>query len=122
VVAFVGILSALMAMQVERARELAVLRAIGLTPQQVWGMICGESVLIGTVAGLLSLPLGVLQAYILVHVVNRRSFGWSMEMVITPQFLLQAVAVSIVAAFLAGLYPSLVISRTPPALALKEDD
>lgn len=122
VVAFVGILSALMAMQVERARELAVLRAIGLTPQQVWGMICSESVLIGTVAGLLSLPLGVLQAYILVHVVNRRSFGWSMEMVIPPQFLLQAVAVSIVAAFLAGLYPSLVISRTPPALALKEDD
>lgn len=122
VVAFVGILSALMAMQVERARELAVLRAIGLTPAQVWGMICGESVLIGTVAGLLSLPLGILQAYILLHVVNRRSFGWSMEMVITPQFLLQAIAVSIGAAFLAGLYPSLVISRTPPALALKEED
>jgi putative ABC transport system permease protein len=122
VVAFVGILSALMAMQVERARELAVLRAIGLTPRQVWGMICGETVLIGTVAGLLSIPLGILQAYVLVHVVNRRSFGWSMELVITPQFLLQALGVSIAAAFLAGIYPSLVIARTPPALALKEED
>jgi len=122
IVAFVGILSALMAMQVERARELAVLRAIGLTPRQVWGMVCGESVLIGTVAGLLSIPLGILQAYILVHVVSRRSFGWSMEMTITPEFLLQALGVSIVAAFLAGIYPSLVISRIPPALALKEED
>lgn len=122
VVAFFGVLSALMAMQVERSRELAVLRAIGLTPPQVWGMICSESVLLGTVAGLLSIPLGILQAYILVHLVNRRSFGWSMEMVLTPGFLLQAIAVSIAAAFLAGLYPSLVISRTPPALALKEEE
>jgi putative ABC transport system permease protein len=85
-------------------------------------MVCGESVLIGTVAGLLSIPLGTLQAYILVHVVNRRSFGWSMEMTITPEFLLQALGVSMVAAFLAGIYPSLVISRIPPALALKEED
>lgn len=122
VVAFAGILSALMAIQVERGRELAVLRAIGLTPRQVWGLICGETALIGTIAGLLSIPLGILQAFILVHVVNRRSFGWTMEVAIDPALLLQAVALSLAAAVLAGFYPALAISRTSPALALKEDE
>lgn len=122
VVAFVGILSALMAMQVERARELAVLRAIGLTPRQVWGLICGETALIGTIAGLLSIPLGILQAYVLIHVVNRRSFGWTMELAIDPALLLQALFLSLAAALLAGVYPALVIARTSPALALKEEE
>lgn len=121
-VAFVGILSALMAMQVERARELAVLRAVGLTPRQVWGVVCGETALIGLIAGLLSLPLGILEALILVYVVNLRSFGWTMQFSIDPAYLIQAVLLSITAAILAGIYPSVTIARSSPALALKEEE
>jgi putative ABC transport system permease protein len=122
VVAFVGILSALMAMQVERARELAVLRAVGLTPGQVWGVVCGETILIGLIAGVLSLPLGIMEALILVYVVNLRSFGWTMQFAIDPAYLVQALVLSLVAAVLAGIYPSVMLARTSPALALKEDD
>lgn len=122
VVAFVGILSALMAMQVERARELAVLRALGLTPGQVWGVITGETLLIGLAAGLLSLPLGILQALVLIFVVNRRSFGWTMQPYLSPGLLTQAVLLSLTAALLAGIYPSIRIARQPPALALKEEE
>jgi len=122
VVAFVGILSALMAMQVERARELAVLRALGLTPAQVWGVITGETFIIGLAAGLLSLPLGVLQALVLIFVVNRRSFGWTMEPYLNPELMVQAVLLSLAAALLAGIYPSLRIARLQPALALKEEE
>ncbi|MBJ6800305.1 ABC transporter permease [Geomonas propionica] len=120
-VAFVGILSALMAMQVERARELAVLRAIGLTPGQVWGVVCGETVLIGLIAGLLSLPLGIAEALVLIYVVNLRSFGWTMQVAISPTQLGEAMLLAVTAAFLAGIYPSLRIARTSPALALKEE-
>jgi len=122
VVAFVGILSALMAMQVERARELAVLRALGLTPAQVWGVITGETCIIGLAAVLLSLPLGVLQALVLIFVVNRRSFGWTMEPYLNPELLVHAVLLSLAAALLAGIYPSLRIARQQPALALKEEE
>ena len=121
-VAFVGILSALMAMQVERARELAVLRALGLTPAQVWGVICGETALIGLIAGVLSLPLGIIEALVLIFVVNLRSFGWTMQLAIEPVYLLQAVALSLGAALLAGIYPSILIARSSPAAALKEED
>lgn len=122
VVAFVGILSALMAIQVERARELAVARALGLTPAQVWGVVCGETLLIGIIAGLLSLPLGILQALVLIRVINLRSFGWTMEFTLDPALMLQAMLLSLTAALLAGIYPSFVMSRTSPALALKEEE
>lgn len=122
VVAFVGILSALLAMQVERSRELAVLRALGLTPAQVWGVVTGETLLIGVAAGLLSLPLGVLEALVLIFVVNRRSFGWTMHPYLGPGLLAQAVALSLCAALLAGLYPSFRIARQDPAGALKEEE
>lgn len=122
VVAFVGVLSALMAIQVERSRELAVLRAVGLTPAEVWGLVCGETGLIGLVAGLLSLPLGILEALILIHVINRRSFGWTMELSLEPMILLQAVVLACSAALLAGIWPAFAIARTSPALALREEE
>src|SRR5215213_9442294 len=62
IVAFVGILAALMALQLERTRELGMLRANGLTPRQLWGMVLSQTGLIGVTAGLLAIPVGVLLA------------------------------------------------------------
>ena len=59
VVAFIGVLSALLALQVERTRELGTLRALGLLPGQLWGLTLLETGLIGLAAGLLSLPTGL---------------------------------------------------------------
>lgn len=118
-VAFIGILNALMAMQIERARELAILRASGLTPQQLWYLVVCETGIVGFIAGLLALPLGILQALVLILVINQRSFGWSMQISIDPIILLQALALSFLAALLAGIYPSWRMARTSPALAMR---
>jgi putative ABC transport system permease protein len=120
-VAFVGILNALMAMQVERSRELATLRALGVTPAQAWLLVSGETALLGSIAGLLAIPLGLAQALVLIHVVNRRAFGWTMDTWIDPLVLLQALALAIGAALLAGLWPAWRLARTSPALALREE-
>ncbi|MCG8456098.1 MAG: ABC transporter permease, partial [Holophagales bacterium] len=50
-VAFLGMLSALMALQLERTRELGVLRANGLTPAQVWALVTSQTGFLGLVAG-----------------------------------------------------------------------
>jgi putative ABC transport system permease protein len=119
VVAFIAVLSALMALQLERGRELAVLRANGLTPGQTWGLVTTQTGIMGAMAGLLAVPVGLALAAIMIQVVNRRSFGWSMEMVAGPELLLQAVVLASVAALLAGVYPSHLMSRTSPAGALR---
>ncbi len=121
VVAFVGVLSALMALQLERARELGVLRATGCTPGQIWGLMTSQTGLMGLIAGLLAAPVGVGLALILVLVINRRSFGWTLQIEIAPEILVQAIGMAVVAALLAGLYPALRMARTSPALALREE-
>jgi putative ABC transport system permease protein len=120
-VAFIGVLSALMALQLERARELAVLRATGLTPRQLWGLVSLQTGLLGLLAGLFALPLGVGLAYVLVHVINQRSFGWTLQLLVAPGVLVQAMVLALSAAALAGLYPSWKMSRANPALALREE-
>jgi putative ABC transport system permease protein len=121
VVAFIGVLSALMALQFERGRELGVLRAIGLTPGQLWRMVTIQTGLMGLVSGLIALPFGLTLATVLVYVVNKRSFGWTIDMQLGAGVFVQALAVAIVAALLAGLYPGYKMARTSPARALREE-
>src|SRR4029079_5218153 len=88
--AFIGVLSSLMALQLERARELGVLRANGLTPGQVWQLVTTQTGLLGLAAGLLSVPVGLALAAIMIFVINRRSFGWTIHMQVNPAVLLEA--------------------------------
>ena len=121
VVAFVGVLSALMAMQLERVRELGILRAQGLTPGQLWGVVTAQTGLLGLISGLLALPVGLVLAWVMIHVINKRSFGWSLQMDVPPEILWQSVVVAVIAALLAGLYPCARMARTPPAGALRQE-
>lgn len=120
-VAFIGVLSALMALQMERTLEFGTLRVIGFTPRQVWLMFTSQTALMGVIAGLLSLPLGLIEAAVLIFVVNRRSFGWTMDMEIYPLVLLQAVVIAVAAALLASVYPAFRMSRSSPASVLRRE-
>jgi putative ABC transport system permease protein len=120
-VAFIGVLSALMALQLEKTRELGVLRANGVTPGQVWQLVTSQTGLMGLAAGLLSIPVGLALAAIMIFVINRRSFGWTIHMEVAPEILLQALLLALAAALLAGLYPAWKMARTSPALALREE-
>lgn len=121
VVAFIGVCSALVALQVERTRELGTLVALGLGERQQRALMLLETGLMGGVAGLLSLPLGGLLAWLLVHVINVRSFGWTMRLVWDPWLFAEALALSVGAAVLASVYPLLRLRRLPLAAALRAD-
>ena len=120
-VAFIGMLAALMALGLERAREIGVLRTLGLTPRQVWVLVTAQTGLMGLLAGVLAVPGGLLLAWVLVFVVNRRSFGWTMPLELSPLILLQGVALSVLAAVLAGLYPAWKMATALPADAVRDE-
>jgi putative ABC transport system permease protein len=119
VVAFIGILSALAALQLERTRELGTLRANGLTRGQLFRLTLIETGLMGGIAGLMALPVGTVLAWVLIYIINIRSFGWSLRLQLRPEFYTQAVAVALIAALLAGIYPALRIGRIQPARAIR---
>jgi putative ABC transport system permease protein len=120
-VAFVGILSALLALQLERGREFGVLRAVGLTQRQMRGLMLLETWLMGTVAGVLAVPTGLILAWILIYIINRRSFGWTLQFQAQPEVFFQAMGLAIVAAMLAGLYPAIRLARMQAAETLRGD-
>ncbi len=121
VVAFIGVLSALMSLQLEKARELGVLRATGMTIRQLWSLTLLETGLMGATAGLLAVPVGYILAWILIYVINVRSFGWTLQMQLDPAYFLQAFLVAVGAALLAGIYPSLRLGRMVVATAVREE-
>jgi putative ABC transport system permease protein len=120
-VAFVGVLNALLLLQLEKQREVGILRALGLTGRQLWRLVMVETGLMGLTAGVLSAPTGYALAAILVYIINRRSFGWTLQMSVQPVTFLQAMGVAITAALLAGIYPALKMSRIPAAEVIRNE-
>lgn len=121
IVAFIGVLSALMALQIERTRELGVLRANGMTLRQLWGMTLIETGLMGGTAGVLSFPTGILLAAVLVYIINLRSFGWTIRLTLDAETFIQALAVAVVSALLAGIYPMLRLRALQIAAAVRQE-
>lgn len=120
-VALIGILGAMLALQLERARELAILRALGMTPVQLGAMVTMQTTVIGLLSGLAAVPLGLVMAWVLIEVINRRAFGWQMDILVSPEVLLAAVLFSVGAAFVAGIYPAYRATISQPALAMREE-
>src|SRR5690606_6504933 len=118
---FAGVLSALMALQLERLREYAVLRATGMTPAQIAALVLGQTGVMGLLSGLFALPLGLLMARVLIDVINRRSFGWSMQHLLPPGVFAEALLLALAAALVAGIYPAWRAMRLDPARALREE-
>ena len=120
-IAFLGVLSAVLAIQLEKARELAILRGLGVSPREMGTLVLTQTGLLGVAASVAALPLGSVLAALLVHVINRRSFGWSMDLIFTPGPLLLGVLLAISAALLAGIYPAVHSSRSLLGSALRDE-
>jgi putative ABC transport system permease protein len=120
-VAFIGILSALMALQLENTRQYGTMRAVGLTRRQLWNFTLIQTGLMGIVAGALALPIGLALAIVLVYVINVRSFGWTMQLVLRPEEFILAFSVAVISALAAGIYPARRLSQIVTSRALRSE-
>jgi putative ABC transport system permease protein len=120
-VAAIGILAALLAMLMERGRELATLRALGLTGLQLRRMLLGESLLLATLAWVFALAAGSGLAWILLRVINLRSFGWMLPFHAPYGDWIWNLVWSLLAAFLATLIPLARSRQLSVATALREE-
>lgn len=121
IVAFLGILSAAVAIQLERARQTAIMRALGFSPRALVVLILAQTGLLGLAAGIVALPLGTVLSALLVFVINRRSFGWSMDFIVDAIPLLSGLGLAVGAALLAGIYPALLGVRRSLQQGLRDE-
>ena len=120
-IAVSGITMTLLLLARERVSELALYRALGAERWQIFRVYVGKGMGIALYGLMLGGIGGVLLALILIFVVNRTFFGWTIA-VHWPWSTLVGQAVAIlVASVLGSVYPALRASRTP-ATELRRDD
>jgi putative ABC transport system permease protein len=116
-----GLSSSLGAIVLARRREFGVLRHLGLTRGQIRGMLAAEGGLLALVGSAAGLAAGAAISLVLVYVVNRQSFHWSMEL--HPPYLLLAgfIVVLVALAVLTAVASGREAMGMGPVRAVRED-
>lgn len=105
-IAALGIVNTLVTSVLERQRELATLRSIGASAAQIRGLVLCESMYLGIFGGLLGVAAGLLLSVLLIEVINKQSFGWTIRMTVSFGILAKAVLLASVAALVGGYLPA----------------
>ncbi|MGY6630024.1 MAG: FtsX-like permease family protein [Wenzhouxiangella sp.] len=119
IIAVIALTSALLALGLERRRDYATLRALGLPPAGLARWVVSQTLGLAMVAALLAIPISLLIHSVLSLVIQPRAFGWSVAMSLPWQVWLFLLPVALLSGLIAGLYPARVISRRDPAPMLR---
>ena len=120
-IAVCGITLMLLVLAREQVSELALYRSLGAGRLQIFRMFLGKGLGMGVMGWVLGLVGGVLLAGLLIYVINRAYFGWTIQPYVPWVAILQQSVTILGAAVLASIYPALRASRTP-ATELSRDD
>jgi len=118
-VALLGLFNTLVSLILERKREIGILRFIGAFIQQVKHMVLIEAGVLGLIGSAMGLIAGVIVSYILIFVINKQSFGWTIQIHFPYSFIALLVAFSWGVSILAGLYPARIAQQLNPKEALR---
>jgi putative ABC transport system permease protein len=119
--ALVGIAVTLFGLFLERGREMATLRSMGMELDGVRALFALESILMALFPVLISLPLGAALAWVLTGVINLRSFGWTIRYHVPWTAVFGTFALALVAGLVATVAPMILARRQSVALALREE-
>jgi putative ABC transport system permease protein len=120
-VAVLGIINTLSALILERSREIALLRVLGTSREQIRLMILLESAILGIVSTTVGLISGYVLSYILIFVINKQSFGWTIQFDPPLALVAGSLAITFAATVIAGLYPARLANSIAMATALKSE-
>jgi putative ABC transport system permease protein len=118
-VAVIAMLASLLTLADQRLVQLAPVWALGLTQGRLARLDLGRTLVLALLTALLSLPLGLALAWVLLAVVNVEAFGWRLPMRLFPGDWLRLFAAAALAAGGAGLLPALRLLRRQPADLLR---
>ncbi len=110
VIAGIGVLNLMMSNIASRTRDLALLRAVGMTEFQIQRMVMGEALVLGLLSGVIGLPLGIQLAHAS-NVLTVRMFAYEPQLAIPWDWVVGTMALTVSVCLLAGLWPAHRASR-----------
>ncbi len=121
VVAIFGIITTFLVLIMERERELALLQTIGASRRQILGMVLTESGLASFLSFLLGAGCGSVLSLLLIYVINKQAFGWTIMLHWTPGIYWQSLVLVMVLGLAAAAYPAWRAIQPHLAAILKEE-
>ncbi len=121
VVAVFGIITTFLVLILDRERELALLQALGASRRQILGMVLVESGLASFLSFLLGAGAGSVLSLLLIFVINKQAFGWTIQLFFTPGIYLQTLLLVLALGLTAGAYPAWRAVKPHLAAILKEE-
>jgi putative ABC transport system permease protein len=120
-VAVSGVGGALLALVIDRRREFGLLRFLGAADRQIRRIILFEAALLGALANVAGIALGFVLSLLLIHVINKQSFGWTIQFHWPVLVLLSALSVVYAATIVSSLYPAGIATRLVPIEVIHEE-
>jgi len=121
VVAVFGIITTFLVLIMERERELALLQALGAARRQILGMVLVESGLASFLSFFLGASCGSILSLLLIFVINKEAFGWTIHLYFTPGVYWQTLILVLTLGLGAAAYPAWRAIQPHLAAILKEE-
>ncbi|KJY81500.1 ABC transporter permease [Vibrio galatheae] len=120
VIAVFGIFFATLAGEVSRQKHISLLRCLGMSGKELILMGSLQLFVFGAMAMLIAMPLGLALANLVVDIVIKQSFGWTLELQFIPFEYLHSVSLAMFALMVAGAIPVLRMVRNTPMKSLRD--
>jgi putative ABC transport system permease protein len=121
IVAMLSITNALFALTLESRRDFGILRYLGASAGQLRNVVLVQAGLLGLIGNAAGIVLGFLLSMILIYVINRQSFGWTIQLSLPLSFLFQSSVLVMTTAVLAGLWPANLAAMTQAPKVIREE-
>jgi putative ABC transport system permease protein len=118
-VAVLGLFNTLISLILERKREIGILRFLGAFKDQVKRVVLIEAGILGLIGSGMGLIAGVIVSYILIFVINKQSFGWTIQVHFPYLFILLTTCLFWVVSTSAGLVPARLAAKLNPKEAVR---
>ncbi|EED26999.1 efflux ABC transporter, permease protein [Vibrio sp. 16] len=120
VIAVFGIFFATIAGEVSRQKHISVLRCLGMSGRELVLMGSLQLFVFGAVSILIAMPLGIALANLVVDIIIKQSFGWTLELQFIPSAYLQTGLLAMMSLVVAGAIPVLRMIRGTAMKSLRE--
>lgn len=120
-VAILGVMNTLFALTLESKRDMGILKYLGASSGQIRKLIFYQAGVLGSVGSLSGLATGFMLSWLLINVINKQSFGWTIQFSIPYEFLLQSFALIMFCSIASGIIPARMAARTVAPEALRSE-
>lgn len=120
VIAIFGIFFATVAGEISRQKHISLLRCVGMSGKELVMMGSLQLFVFGAISTLIALPLGLALATLVVDIIIKQSFGWTLELQMIPHEYMQTAALAMLSLMVAGAIPVLRMVRNTAMKSLRD--